>query len=423
MKKFKFMVAIITCLSAVSCSNDLEKVSETETLSNKVVLEWNEVAYQAFGGEAYLNSVMASRINAMAHIAMHDALNAVYPLYATYVFTDKDPDANPVAAAASAAHAVLVHEIPENLHFLDSALQKTLSAIADGDAKNRGIQLGISAGQSTLAARSDDGSAGNPFSPVDPSNVPGDYQIVPPFDFIFAPYWVDVKTFGMQKKDQFRSVQHPSLDSDEYAQAFNEVKETGILNSNTRTEDQTATAYFWYEFSEAGWNRMARVAAEKEKLGLWETARLFALVDMAMADAYIAGWESKFYYNLWRPFTAIRNAPMDGNDQTTEDIQWEPLMPTPPVQDYPSTHSALGNAAATVMANIFGDQTPFTMSSPTALPGKSPRSFNSFSQAANENADSRVTAGIHFRFACDAGQEMGNKIGQWMVDNHLKPLK
>jgi hypothetical protein len=146
-------------------------------------------------------------------------------------------------------------------------------------------------------------------------------------------------------------------------------------------------------------------------------------VDIAMADAYTAGWDSKFHYDFWRPYTAIRGAKSDGNNNTTEDLQWEPTMPTPPVQDYPSTHSALGNAAATVMATLLGDNTPFTMSSPTAAPSGGTRSFTSFSQAANENADSRVKAGIHFRFACEAGQELGNKIGNWVVANHLKPLK
>ena len=128
-----------------------------------------------------------------------------------------------------------------------------------------------------------------------------------------------------------------------------------------------------------------------------ETARLFALVDMAMADAYIAGWDSKLHYNFWRPYTAIRNAGNDGNKLTTDDQQWQPEMPTPPIQDYPSTHSALGNAAASVLANELGDNTPFTMASPTAIPEGVTRSFSSLREASRENADSRVRAGIHFR--------------------------
>lgn len=423
MKKLILMLAVAGCLFSVSCSKQQYGGPDLEILSNDVVLEWNEVAYQAFGGKAYQHSLMASRINAMAHIAMHDALNAVYPVYSTYAFTGKDPGADPIAAAASAAHAVLVHEIPEKKPFLDSALQRSLSAILDEEAKNRGILLGQKAGQAIVKARAEDGSAGNPFSPVPPSGQAGVYQAVPPFDILFAPYWVDVKPFGLQSKSQFRSAPHPSLGSDEYAEAFNEVKEIGKLNSAVRTEEQTAYSSFWYEFSEAGWNRVARIAAANKKLGLLETARLFALVDIALADAYIAGWDSKFHYNLWRPYTAIRNAHLDGNSQTAEDLQWEPAMPTPPVQDYPSTHSALGNAAATVMEKILGGQTPFTMASPTGLPGKNTRSFAGFKQAANENADSRVTAGIHFRFACEAGQELGDRIGQWVVENHLKPLK
>jgi hypothetical protein len=423
MKKIIFMLGVITCLISESCTNEQYIDSDSKNLSNKVILEWNEVAYHAFGGEAYLHSLMASRINAMTHIAMHDALNAVLPVYSTYAFQGKDAGANPIAAAASAAHTVLVHEIPEKVQFLDSALQKTLSAIPDGDAKNRGIGLGKEAGQVIINARTNDGSVGDPMSPVPPSAGPGNYQAVPPFDILFAPYWTDVKPFGLQQKDQFRSIQHPMIKSAEYAEAFNEVKEAGKPDSNSRTDEQTAYSHFWYEFSEAGWNRVARTIASAKKLGLHETARLFALVDMAMADAYIAGWDSKFHYNLWRPYTAIRQAGIDYNDQTEEDLQWEPLMPTPPVQDYPSTHSALGNAAATVMTKILGTNTSFSMSSPTALPNSGARSFTNVLQAADENADSRVGAGIHFRFACDAGQEMGNKIGQWMVNNHLKPLK
>ena len=417
------ILVVGTCLTAISCSNELFPGPETENQPNDVILNWNQVAYQAFGGEAYLHSLMASRINAMTHIAMHDALNAIHPAYTKYALTETDPGANPIAAAATAAHTVLLHEIPEKKTFLDSALQQSLSAISEADAKSRGLVLGKAAGQAIINVRANDGAVADPIEPVPPSFIPGVYQVVPPFDFVFAPFWRDLKPFGLLSKDQFRSVPHPSINSAEYAVALNEVKEFGSINSQNRTPDQTAYTHFWYEFSEAGWNRVTRVVTENKKLNLWETARLFALVDMAMADAYIAGWDSKFHYNFWRPYTAIRNAHLDNNALTTEDAGWEPEMNTPPVQDYPSTHSALGNAAATVLASILGDNTSFTMSSPTALPGNGERSFNGFMQAADENADSRVKAGIHFRFACEAGQEMGDKIGQWVVDHHLKPLK
>jgi hypothetical protein len=255
------------------------------------------------------------------------------------------------------------------------------------------------------------------------SDVAGKYQAVPPFNIVFAPHWQNVTPFGLQSKNQFRCPPQPALNSDEYAAGFNEVKENGKLASNTRSAEQTAYAKFWYEFSEAGWNRVARTVAKDKNLNLFETARLFALVDMALADAYIAGWDSKLHYDFWRPYTAIRGAASDGNDATAPDEAWQPSEPTPPVQDYPSTHSALGNAAATVLAKLLGDNTSFTFSSPTALPERVTRSFDSFSKAADENADSRVQAGIHFRFSCKAGQELGNKIGDWVVENHLKELK
>lgn len=422
MRKIMFTMVVLTCLHSAGCSNGQAPGSEVETLSNKVILEWNDVAYQAFGGELYQNSVMASRINAMMHLAMHDAINAISPKYATYVFTGKDAGADPTAAAASAAYEVLVHEIPDQKVFLDTALNLTLSGIPEGEAKQKGVVLGKEAGLVFLNIRTDDGSAGDPISPIAGSNAPGVYQAVPPFDFVFAPFWANMKAFGLQKNDQFRSILPPALKSEEYMVAFNEVKSLGRKGSTLRTEEQTSYAKFWYEFSEAGWNRVAQTIATDKKLDLYETARLFALVDMAMADAYIAGWDSKFHYNLWRPYTAIRFADQDGNPGTIEDSEWEAEMPTPPVQDYPSTHSALGNAAATVIANLIEGSTSFTMVSPTAVPANSSRSFSSVKQAADENADSRVQAGIHFRFACTAGQEMGDKIGLWLVNNYLQPL-
>ena len=326
-----------------------------------------------------------------------------------------------VAAAVSAAHAVLLNEIPAKKNFLDSALNVNLEAIKNPEAKEKGVALGKLAAQAILALRANDGAGADPVGLIQPSETPGVYNVVPPFNFIFAPFWENVKPFGLQTKNQFRSVAPPALNSQTYAVDFLEVKDRGKLNSTTRTADETAYAKFWYEFSEAGWNRVARVATVNKKLNLFEAARLFALVDMAMADAYIAGWDSKLYYNFWRPYTAIRAAANDGNDATTADVTWEPSEVTPPIQDYPSTHSALGNAGAAVLAKLLGDNTPFTMGSFTAVPQGSTRSFTSFSQAANENASSRVMAGIHFRFSCVAGQEMGTQIGNWLADHYLLP--
>lgn len=414
---------LLAALGIISCSKSKESSGPVSSQSSQTILYWNEVAYNAFGGAQYQHSLMASRINAIMHLAIHDALNGIEEKYSRYAFTGKDDKADANAAAASAAHLILLNEIPARKSFLDSALTESLAAVKNAEARTRGIALGKAAAQDVLSKRGNDGSAGEVLGQIPPSSQPGVYQPVPPFNIFFAPHWENVKLFSLESKDQFRSAPHPALSSEAYVTAFNEVKEIGKLNSTTRTSDQSAYAKFWYEFSEAGWNRVARTVITTKKLNMLEAARLLALVDMAIADAYIAGWDSKIHHNFWRPFTAIRKADIDGNNKTTPDAVWEPSEPTPPVHDYPSTHSALGNAAATVLAKVLGDNTSFTMTSPTALPVGTTRTFSSFSQAANENADSRVMAGIHFRFSCEAGQELGNKIGKWTVENHLKPVK
>ncbi|MBC7902948.1 MAG: phosphatase PAP2 family protein [Gemmatimonadaceae bacterium] len=416
---FVFGVAMF----ATGCSTEKKIPNRIEQLPATAVLEWNDIAYNAFGGPLYQHSLQASRINAMTHLAMHDALNSIQAKYATYAFKGKDSGADPISAAVTAAHSVLLHEIPARKGFLDSALQKSLANVAEGDAKTRGMVIGKQAAEAIIANRAGDAADKDPIGVIPPSAGPGSYQPVPPLPFLFAPDWQHMKLFSLKQKDQFRSAPYPALGTELYAKDLKEVKETGKNNSTTRTAEQTSYAKFWYEFSESGWNRVARTVVQAKGLNLIDAARLLALVDMAIADAYVAGWESKMFHNFWRPYTAIRQADIDGNELTTPDAAWEPLEVTPPVQDYPSTHSALGNSAATVLARLLGDNNQFTFASPTAIPAGSTRTFQSFSEAANENADSRVRAGLHFRFSCVAGQEMGTKIGNWTVDNHLKQLK
>ncbi len=426
MKTIRFFVALLMLLVGFTACKETNAITAPEQdqelakYSNQVILDWNAVALEAMGGPTYQHSLLASRINAMTHLAMHDALNAIVSKYQTYAFHQKDTEADPIAAAASAAYEVLVGSFPQQKPMLDERLQASLAKVAEGNAKTRGIALGKKAATAILTLRQNDKAFDDPVGTIPVSSEPGIYQAVPPFDFVFAPQWKTMPTFALQKADQFRIEPFPAMTSEKYAQDFNEIKNIGQKDSPSRSAEQTLIAKFWYEFSEMGWNRVTTAALKTKKLNLWETARLFALVDMALADAYIAGWDSKFYYNFWRPYTAIRRADIDGNPNTTADLQWEPSEPTPPVHDYPSTHSALGNAAATVLAQILGDNVAFTFESSTA-PG-SARTFKSFTQAANENAESRVLAGIHFRFSCEKGLELGQKIGEWTVKNHLAPL-
>ena len=190
------------------------------------------------------------------------------------------------------------------------------------------------------------------------------------------------------------------------------MKRLGGKNSTTRTAEQSEVARYWYEGSPQGWSRIARVVAAQRGLDGWDNARLLALVNAVIADGFIAGADTRYLYNFWRPVTAIRAGHTDGNEATAADPAWETFLNTPPIPDYPSTHSVAGAAAATVLARFFGsDQVAFTMASGPPFAGIT-RSFRSFSQAAQENADSRVYAGIHFRSACQDGIKLGKHIGR-----------
>ncbi len=408
-------------VSACSDRNYTTEPSPIEQRSNAVVLDWNLTTLDVItAATGYANPLDAVRISAMVHTAQHDAINAIVPVFESYELDAIDSGADPVAAAASAAHGVLLSLYPAQSALLDERLTLSIDDLPEGDAVTRGIALGAQAATAIVQRRANDGSDTPPIGGYEPGEGPGKYQPTPPDHIAFAPGWRNVTTFALSSANQFRPGAPPALTSAAYATDFNEVKSVGQLGSTTRTADQTAYAKFWYELSEIGWNRIARTVAADKGLGLQSTARLFALLNMAMSDAYVAGWDAKFYYDFWRPITAIQAAHTDGNDDTAQDATWQPAEPTPPVQDYPSTHSALGNAAAAVLADVFGDITAFSFSSPSAIPGSGARSFTSFTAAANENADSRVMAGLHFRFACVSGQQLGRDIGEWTVTNHLR---
>jgi hypothetical protein len=421
-KPLAYLGIMLVGFSFTACEKnpvDSKSVNVFPAISNKVILDWNATALNAMDAPNYQHVLLASRLYAMVHIAQYDALNSIKQVYKKYCNTTGDASAHPVAAAAVAAYTVLLHHLPEKKAMLDSQLAKAIDTIVDLNAKQEGIALGIQCGNAIIDLRKDDGAFQDPIGSIAPSTVPGVYQAVPPFNFVFAPFWKTMKPFGLLQPQQFRSEPYPALHNTVYKKDFEEVKTLGEKNSLQRTAEQTSYAKFWYEYAEIGWNHIASIAAGKEKTDLLTTARLFAMLNITLADAYTAGWDSKFYYNFWRPYTAVVNTPMTEGGNPN----WEPLMPTPPVQDYPSTHSVLGNAAATVLTSFYGNNYSFaTTSTSSATPGAI-RSFKSFFSAADENADSRVIAGIHFRFSCKAGQVMGNKIGKWMIENTLMKAK
>jgi hypothetical protein len=306
-----------------------------------------------------------------------------------------------------------------------------LAGIPDGSAKSEGIAVGQAAAAAILTVRAADHATTQVA--YTPGTQPGDWVPTPnpvPFDPPAAADllpaalsgWGQVTPFVLRRSSQFEPDGPPRLSGKRYARDYNEVKAIGEKNSTTRTAEQTSIARFWYEGSPAGWSRIARVVADSHGLDSWDTARLLALVNLAMADGFIAGFQAKYEFNFWRPVTAIRAGDMDGNDATVADPLWSTLLNTPAIPDYTSTHSVLGGAAAAVLRRFFhGDDVAFTTTSGVPFAGLT-RSFASFSKAAAENGESRIYAGIHFRSAVEDGIEQGNRIGRFVFRHALLPV-
>jgi hypothetical protein len=388
-----------------------------------VVVDWSRIVFEAALADDGYVSFRGPRHQAMMHIAMHDALNAVDPRYDQYAYTGRSPHADPVAAAAKAAHDVLVAVYPAQQAKLDTELATWLGKVPDGSAKTRALTVGAGAASAIVELRQDDGTEVDLFSPdYEPGTRPGDYQFVPPYDVTLAKDFRDATPFGLRSARQFRVPAPPALRSRAYAKAYNEVRSVGAVDSTTRTADQSSYAHWWYESAEIGWARIARVTTTSEDLELWRAARMFALLSMTFYDGYLAGWDSKYHWDRWRPTTAIRAGDTDGNRRTVKDAGWESYLEVPPVSDYPSTHSVLGAGAAEVLRRGFRtDRVPFAMDSTTALPTDPVRSFTTFTQASDENADSRVRAGIHFRFSTKQGKALGRDVGRYIVRHELRP--
>jgi hypothetical protein len=411
------------------------------------VLDWNLTTQVVAASGGQLLPIPLSRTLAMVHLAVHDGLNAVERRYEPYVHEGRtDAGAAPDAAIAAAARDVLAGVIPtygtperqtRAMGLLDAAYAAALAKIPDDSARARGIAAGRAAAASMLALRSHDGA--HAPTQYTPGSAPGQWRPHPnpvpahpplPDPALAAgnapailPQWAQVTPFTMLTVSRFRLPPPPALTSAAYARDYEEVKRLGAKHSTARTARQSETVRYWYEGSPQGWNRIARIVAGERGLDRWEQARLFALVNAAMADGFIAGADTRYHYNVWRPITAIRAGDTDGNDATVADPTWESYVNTPALPDYPSTHSVLGAAAAAVLIRFFEtDQVTFTMISGPPFAGIT-RSFTSLSQAARENAESRVLGGIHFRSACEGGLALGEQIGRRAFAGILQPYR
>jgi len=381
-----------------------------------VIADWNEKAVNA-GNTARVGNFPTARNIAMVHLAMFEALNSIEARYTPYrARLSADPDASREAAAASAAHAVLVRVYPEQAPELDKALQASLAAVTDGSPKTQGVQIGQQSGAAILAERSNDGlDAPNTYRPF---TVAGKYV---PTVLPIGSTVLGVKPFSLKSGNQLRPPAPYSLKSAQWAKDFNEVKRMGAKAGSGRTAEQTDIARFWELTGPATYNPVVRQLSVAKGLDILDNARLFALFSMATADASIAIFDAKYTYNFWRPVTAIRNADLDGNSATERDPTWEPMIATPMHPEYPCAHCISQGSAASVLEAFFGDAVPtFTMTSTTA-PGVT-RKFSRLSDYVTEVVNARVYDGVHYRTSGEVGAAMGRKNGQYAVHNYLKPI-
>jgi hypothetical protein len=382
-----------------------------------VITDWDEKAVAA-GYTAKQGPPPHSRIVAIVHLAMFEAVNSIDGRYRPYrAKLPAEPGGSRDAAAAAAAHYVLVRIYPDQAKDMDQALQASLSAVADEKARQSGVRLGERAGAAMLAERGNDG-AGGPDT-YRPHTTAGKYV---PTVLPAASRWGGVRPYSLKSGDQFRPGAPYALGSREWATDYNEVKRMGAKVGSARSAEQTDIARFWELTGPASYNPLARQLAGAKKLDLTDCSRLFALVSMATADALISVFDAKYTYNFWRPVTAIRNGDLSSNDAIERDAAWEPFIPTPMHPEYPCAHCITQAAAAGVMQSFFGDSIPTVKLASSSAPGVV-RSYTRLSDYVSEVIDARVYDGVHYRTSGRVGADMGWKIAQYTVQNHLQPLR
>lgn len=377
------------------------------------VTEWHGHMLDALTN-AGVNPVVSSRDAALVSAAVFDAVNGIERRYQPiFVPADAPRDASKRAAVVQAAYTVLLARLPGQAADLTAKRDASLAAVggAKGKSVQRGIEWGQAVAQAILAWRSTDG-----FTPAPPPYVGGNelgrWRPTPPaFAPGAAPQFATMTPWGIESPDQFRPLGPPPLDSLQYSVEYEETLQMGSATSALRSEDETEACFFWNTTTPTYlFNRVALDLAAGDDTSLSAHARLFARLNLAIADALIACWDAKYHFEFWRPITAIQ----------LEDASWIPLFATPPHPEYPSGHSSLSGAAAIVLIEYFGDDTPFVLESqgdPDWL-----RFYPGFTSALDELADARVFAGIHFRTACDDGVILGRDVADQILNNLMQRI-
>jgi membrane-associated phospholipid phosphatase len=392
-----------------------------------VVLDWNEAALDAIRARNTAPPAAARNL-AIVHVAIYDAVNGIRRTHESYLVRERAPfGASVEAAASAAANSALVALYPTDRATFDGLHSNILGRIPAGASKERGVAWGTRVAGEILAARASDGSTATAAFPG--SAEPGRWRPTASFGGVvrpaLLPLWGEVTPFALRDGSQFRPPAPPRLSTRRYAADVSMVQRLGGIDSTARTVEQTEIAKFWGygpgSATPAGhWNQVAQAVARTEAVSLAGNARLFALLNIALADAAIVSWDGKYVYNYWRPITAIQLADTDGNRHTHADPAWTPLLPTPPFPEYTSGHSTFSGAAAVALAHFFcRDRVAFAVGSDD-MPGVV-RFYSGFSDAALESGMSRIYGGIHFMSANVHGLLSGAKTGAYVTRHVLRP--
>jgi hypothetical protein len=432
-------VAVLVAIAGLSVS------ARGQSAANAAI-EWNAIASTAIMTTAGQPPHAAVLSLAMVQGAVYDAVNAIDGGHQPYlVAPPADSGDSKEAAAATAAFRVLLGFpglpglFPMQLSTLQPLYDASLASVPDGAARAGGIAVGEAAARAMLAARANDGRFG-PFKFVEGFD-PGAWRLAPPQGPTGivardpAPWVGFVKPFLVPNVEMLRSDGPNRLTSAAYAEDFNEIKELGSLTSTKRTADQTAAAIFWQDSGPAIWNRIYRSLATSHGLDIVDSARLFAMTNLAAADGSIGCWNDKAYWSFWRPITAIREAASDGNRATQADPNWLPLfdpsvpvsgppLVTPGFPDHPAGHTCISGATVHALRAFFGtDKVSFTAVSNKCSPAPCPpRTFDRFSDALKEIIGARVWGGIHFRTADVQGAVLGKKVAHYMSKHYFEPV-
>ena len=397
-----------------------------------VVTDWNKNAENAILNNSFLkgNSIAAARVFVLMHAAIFDAVNGIKPHFTPYhVDLTAPKGASARAAAIQAAYVVLVSLIPSQKSIFDAEHAASLASLADdadddstdGMAITRGLDWGELVANDILTWRSTDGFS-RVLPPLTGGLAPGQWRPTPPqFLPMVNPQVATMAPYVLDSPSQFRPAGPPALTSDRYAADFNETKMLGRATGSSRTDEQTLIAQYWAGNVSVSWNRVCSSLVLERDLPLTVSARLFAVMNLALADSTVAGWDSKLFFidRNWRPVTAIELANIHTNPNTVPDAAWTPLITTPAHPEYVSAHAIFSAGAVGVLADFFGDNTSFSLES-VGLPGKV-RTYSSFSSALDEAAMSRIYGGIHFRSALEDGRTVGGEVAEYVLGHVALP--